>query len=169
PKPPSHAGQSTPLPNGPEPADPDDPTMKPSMRSRLEQLAHRLIEIDALLAEPDSTADMDQFRKLTRERAELEPVVAAFTAWQRAETDCEGARELMSDPEMKDMAAEELEVAEERLEALEAELQVLLLPRDPDDDRSVFLEIRAGTGGDESALFAGDLLRMYMRYAEAQG
>ncbi|WP_269496632.1 peptide chain release factor 1 [Castellaniella sp. S9] len=143
--------------------------MKPSMRSRLEQLAHRLIEIDALLAEPDSAADMDRFRKLTRERAELDPVVAAFTAWQRAETDREGARELMSDPEMRDMAAEELEAAEGRLEALEGELQVLLLPRDPDDDRSVFLEIRAGTGGDESALFAGDLLRMYMRYAESQG
>src|SRR5690606_19934377 len=128
-----------------------------------------LIEIDALLAEPDSAADMDRFRKLTRERAELDPVVTAFTAWQRAETDRDGARELMSDPEMKDMAAEELASADGRLEALEGELQVLLLPRDPDDDRSVFLEIRAGTGGDESALFAGDLLRMYMRYAENQG
>ncbi len=143
--------------------------MKPSMRSRLEQLAHRLIEIDALLAEPDGADDLDRFRKLTRERAELEPVVEAFKAWQRAEADREGARELLSDPEMKDMAEEELESAEARLEALEGELQVLLLPRDPDDDRSVFLEIRAGTGGDESALFAGDLLRMYMRYAESQG
>ncbi|HUH41106.1 MAG TPA: peptide chain release factor 1 [Castellaniella sp.] len=143
--------------------------MKSSMRSRLEQLAHRLIEIDALLAEPDSAHDLDRFRKLTRERAELEPVVEVFTAWQRAELDRQGARELLSDPEMKDMAQEEMDQADQRLETLEADLQILLLPRDPDDDRSVFLEIRAGTGGDESALFAGDLLRMYTRYAEAQG
>ncbi|WP_368641057.1 peptide chain release factor 1 [Castellaniella ginsengisoli] len=143
--------------------------MKSSMRSRLEQLGHRLAEIDALLAEPDSAADMDRFRKWTRERAELEPVVRVFESWQRASEDRDAAREMLSDPDMKALAEEELAGADARIEALEGELQILLLPRDPDDDRSVFLEIRAGTGGDESALFAGDLLRMYSRYAEVRG
>ncbi|SPU51208.1 peptide chain release factor 1 [Bordetella trematum] len=143
--------------------------MKSSMRSRLEQLAHRLIEVDALLAEPETASDMDRFRKLSRERAELEPVVVAFNGFQASESDLVTAQEMLADPEMRDMAEEEIETARERLQALEAELQVLLLPRDPDDGRSVFLEIRAGTGGDESALFSGDLLRMYSRYAEGQG
>lgn len=139
------------------------------MRSRLEQLSHRLAEIDAMLAEPDSAKDMDRFRKLTRERAELEPVVDVFGAWERACADRKAAREMLSDPEMKELAEEELAGADERIDQLEADLQILLLPKDPDDDRSVFLEIRAGTGGDESALFAGDLLRMYARYAEIHG
>ncbi|HET8598395.1 MAG TPA: peptide chain release factor 1 [Castellaniella sp.] len=143
--------------------------MKSSMRSRLEQLSHRLAEIDAMLAEPDSADDMDRFRKLTRERAELEPVVRVFESWERACDDQTTARELLADPDMKALAEEELAGAQERIDRLEAELQILLLPKDPDDDRSVFLEIRAGTGGDESALFAGDLLRMYMRYAETRG
>lgn len=143
--------------------------MKSSMRGRLEQLAHRLIEIDAMLAEPEIAGNMDKFRKLSRERAELDPVVQAFNEYVRAEEDMQAAQEMMSDPEMKAMAEEEYEVSKDRIEALEAELQVLLLPRDPDDSRNVFLEIRAGTGGDESALFAGDLLRMYSRYAESLG
>lgn len=143
--------------------------MKSSMRSRLERLAHRLIEIDALLAEPDSANDMNRFRKISRERSELEPVVEAFNAYVAAETDLIAAREMMGDPEMRELAEDEVEAAEARMAALDDELQVLLLPRDPDDDRSVFLEIRAGTGGDESALFAGDLLRMYSRYAETRG
>ncbi|CAM5183095.1 Peptide chain release factor 1 OS=Castellaniella defragrans OX=75697 GN=prfA PE=3 SV=1 [Castellaniella denitrificans] len=143
--------------------------MKSSMRSRLEQLGHRLAEIDALLAEPDSADDMDRFRKWTRERAELEPVVRVFESWLRACDDRDAARDMLSDPDMKALAEEELSGADARIEALEAELQILLLPKDPDDDRSVFLEIRAGTGGDESALFAGDLLRMYTRYAEIRG
>ncbi len=143
--------------------------MKSSMRSRLEQLGHRLAEIDALLAEPDSADDMDRFRKWTRERAELEPVVRVFESWQRACDDRDAARDMLSDPDMKALAEEELAGADARIEALEAELRILLLPKDPDDDRSVFLEIRAGTGGDESALFAGDLLRMYTRYAEVRG
>lgn len=143
--------------------------MKSSMRSRLEQLAHRLIEIDAMLAEPEIAGDMDKYRKLSRERSELDPVVQAFNEYVRAEADLQAAQEMMSDPEMKEMAEEEYELAKSRIEELEAELQVLLLPRDPDDDRNVFLEIRAGTGGDESALFAGDLLRMYSRYAESHG
>jgi len=143
--------------------------MKPSMRARLEQLARRLIEVDALLAEPETAADMDRFRKLSRERAELEPVAAAFNEYAAAEADLETAQGLLADPEMKEMAQEEIERSRAVIEDLEARLQVLLLPRDPDDDRSVFLEIRAGTGGDESALFSGDLLRMYARYAEQRG
>lgn len=139
------------------------------MRGRLEQLAHRLIEIDAMLAEPEIAVNMEKFRKLSRERAELDPVVQVFNEYVRNEEDMQAAQEMMSDPEMKAMAEEEYEVGKGRIETLEAELQVLLLPRDPDDGRNVFLEIRAGTGGDESALFAGDLLRMYSRYAESLG
>lgn len=139
------------------------------MRSRLEQLAHRLIEVDAMLAEPDTASAMDRFRKLSRERAELEPVVTVFNQFLATEGDIQAARDMQADPEMRDMADEELALGEDRLEKLAAELQILLLPRDPDDNRSVFLEIRAGTGGDESALFAGDLLRMYTRFAEGQG
>ena len=143
--------------------------MKNSMRDRLGQLARRLIEVDALLAEPDAAADMDRFRKLSRERAELEPVVVAFKAYTGAEDDLATAQEMLSDPEMKAMAEDEIRTARARIEELDAALQVLLLPRDPDDGRSLFLEIRAGTGGDESALFSGDLLRMYTRYAERLG
>ncbi len=143
--------------------------MKPSMRNRLEQLAHRLIEVDALLAEPEIANDMDRYRKITRERAELEPVVNVFNAYEAAEADIKAAQEMMSDPEMREMAEDEVKIGKDKIEKLEEELQVLLLPRDPDDSRSVFLEIRAGTGGDESALFSGDLFRMYSRYAEHQG
>ncbi|WP_322997607.1 peptide chain release factor 1 [Castellaniella sp.] len=143
--------------------------MKSSMRSRLEQLSHRLAEIDAMLAEPDAADDMDRFRKLSRERSELDPVVQVFESWEQACADRDTAREMLADPDMKALAEEELAGADERIERLEAELQILLLPKDPDDDRSVFLEVRAGTGGDESALFAGDLLRMYTRYAEIRG
>ena len=139
------------------------------MRGRLEQLAHRLIEVDALLAEPDSASDMDRFRKLSRERADIEPVVEAFKNFQRTEADLAAAQEMLSDPEMRDMAEEEIKAGKVRVEKLEAYLQILLLPKDPDDGRSLFLEIRAGTGGDESALFSGDLLRMYTRYAEPLG
>ncbi len=139
------------------------------MRGRLEQLAHRLIEVDALLAEPDSASDMDRFRKLSRERADIEPVVEAFKNFQRTEADLAGAQQMLSDPEMREMAEEEIKAGKARVEKLEADLQLLLLPRDPDDGRSLFLEIRAGTGGDESALFSGDLLRMYTRYAERLG
>ncbi len=139
------------------------------MRGRLEQLAHRLIEVDALLAEPDSASDMDRFRKLSRERADIEPVVEAFKNFQRTEADLAAAQEMLGDPEMRDLAEEEIKTDKALVEKLEADLQILLLPKDPNDGRSLFLEIRAGTGGDESALFSGDLLRMYTRYAERRG
>ncbi|MFV8512776.1 peptide chain release factor 1 [Ralstonia pseudosolanacearum] len=142
--------------------------MKPSMLSKLDQLAERTVEINALLAREDATANLDQYRKLTREHAELEPVVAQYAAWRQAEDDVTTAQELLADPDMKAFAEDEIRAARERMTTLEAELQRLLLPKDPNDHRNIFLEIRAGTGGDESALFAGDLLRMYTRYAERQ-
>lgn len=139
------------------------------MRSRLEQISQRLIEVDALLAEPEIASDMDRFRKLSRERSEIDPVVTLFRSYESTEADLQAAMEMSSDPELRDMAEEELKLAKERLEELEEQLQVQLLPRDPDDGRSVFLEVRAGTGGDESAIFSGDLFRMYSRYAEQKG
>lgn len=142
--------------------------MKPSLLVKLEQLTERLEEVNALLAQENATADMDQYRKLTREHAELDPLVALHTQWQQAQEDIRAAEEMMSDPEMKVFAQEELASAQSRIETLTLELQKMMLPKDPDDERNIFLEIRAGTGGDESALFAGDLLRMYTRYAERQ-
>lgn len=143
--------------------------MKDSMRDRLERLAHRLIELDVMLSEPDIASDMDSFRKFSRERAEIDPVVQAFNQYTATEGDMETAQEMMKDAELREMGEEEYRIAKDRLEVLEDELQVLLLPKDPDDGRSVYLEIRAGAGGDESAIFTGDLLRMYTRYAEQQG
>jgi peptide chain release factor 1 len=136
------------------------------MRSRLEQLTRRLAELDAMLAAPETARDMDSFRKLSRERSELEPVVNGFNAYVGTEEDIAAAQQMLSDPEMKALAEDELKSCKAQLEKLDADLQILLLPRDPDDGRSLFLEVRAGTGGDESALFAGDLLRMYTRFAE---
>ncbi|CBJ36721.1 peptide chain release factor RF-1 [Ralstonia solanacearum CMR15] len=138
------------------------------MLSKLDQLAERTVEINALLAREDATANLDQYRKLTREHAEIEPVVAQYAAWKQAEDDVTTAQELLADPDMKAFAEDEIRAAREHMTTLEAELQRLLLPKDPNDHRNIFLEIRAGTGGDESALFAGDLLRMYTRYAERQ-
>jgi peptide chain release factor 1 len=140
--------------------------MKPSMHSKLAQLAKRVTEIDALLSREDAARDMDRFRALGQERAEIEPVVAGFHDYNRAQADLLAAQEMLADPDMRVLAEEEIHAARGRIETLEGELQRLLLPKDPNDERNVFLEVRAGTGGDESALFAGDLLRMYMRYAE---
>ena len=136
------------------------------MHSKLAQLAKRMTEIDALLSREDAARDMDRFRALGQERADIEPVVAGFHEYNRAQADLLAAQEMLADPDMKVLAEEEIHAARGRIESLEDELQRLLLPKDPNDERNVFLEIRAGTGGDESALFAGDLLRMYMRYAE---
>lgn len=140
--------------------------MKPSMLFKLDQLANRLVELDELLMSEGATANMDSYRKMTREHAELSPLVAVYRQYQGALEDTEAARELLQDPDMKDFAQEEIDAAKERMAGLELELQKMLLPKDVNDERNIFLEIRAGTGGDESALFAGDLLRMYTRFAE---
>ncbi|WP_159880425.1 MULTISPECIES: peptide chain release factor 1 [Aquitalea] len=140
--------------------------MKPSIATKLSQLADRLEEVTHLLASESATADMDQFRKLTREHAELTPVVETFQQYQQCETDLATAGEMLSDPDMKEFAQLEIDEGREKMAALEVELQKLLLPKDPNDEKNIFLEIRAGTGGDEAALFAADLLRMYTRFAE---
>ncbi len=143
--------------------------MKQSIKDRLSQLCDRLMEVDALLSEPETMQDMDYFRKLSVERADIEPVVTLFKSYEQTVEDMQVAQEMMSDPDMKEMGEEEYQDCKERIERFEEELQIALLPKDPDDDRSVFLEIRAGTGGDESAIFSGDLFRMYARYAERYG
>ena len=136
------------------------------MLAKLNQLTERLEELNALLAQEGVTSDMDQFRKLSREHAELGPLVALYKDYMQAGADIETAQEMLADPDMKELAQEEIAAGRARIEQLETELQKMLLPKDPNDERNIFLEIRAGTGGDEAALFAGDLLRMYTRYAE---
>ena len=140
--------------------------MKPSMLATLDQLANRLVEVNDLLNQEEATANMDSYRNLTREHAELGPLVELYQAYQQANGDIEAAQEMQSDPDMKKFAQDEIQAAKVRMEQLEGNLQKMLLPKDPNDERNIFLEIRAGTGGGESALFAGDLLRMYTRFAE---
>jgi peptide chain release factor 1 len=140
--------------------------MKSSINQKLSSLVDRLAEVDRLLADPSVVDDMDNYRKITREHAELSPVVALFNDYQKTEADIAAAQEMASDPEMREFADEEIKAGKAKLEALEVDLQKQLLPKDPNDDKNIFLEIRGGTGGDESALFAGDLFRMYTRYAE---
>lgn len=144
--------------------------MKASIVAKLEGLADRYLEVGALLSDPDVIADQQQFRELSREYAELEPVVLSFNRYREVMSDLEEAALLAddTDPEMRAMAEQELREGGARREQLETELQTLLLPRDPNDRANVFLEIRAGTGGDEAAIFAGDLFRMYSRYAESR-
>ena len=143
--------------------------MKPTIASKLAQLSARLEELNMLLSSEDVTRDMDNYRKLTREHAEIGPVVDLYAAYRKSERDVAAAAELAGDPEMRELAEAEVRDGRRRLEEIEALLQKELLPKDPSDERNIFLEIRAGTGGDESALFAGDLFRMYVRYAERQG
>jgi peptide chain release factor 1 len=140
--------------------------MNASMLAKLSRLEERLEELSQLLSAQEATRDMAEYRKLNREHAELVEVVEHFVAWRRARTDRDTAEQLREDPDLREFAAEEIAAADARLADEATTLERLLLPRDPDDARDVFLEIRAGTGGDESALFAGDLLRMYLRYAE---
>jgi peptide chain release factor 1 len=140
--------------------------MKPSLLVKLQQLAERLEAVDRLLSAPDVANRMDEFRKLSKERADLAPVVEGFRSYEALQSDFTAAQEWLNDPELKAFAQDEVATLKSALEDKDAELQRLLLPKDPNDDRNVILEIRAGTGGDESALFSGDLLRMYMRYAE---
>jgi peptide chain release factor 1 len=142
--------------------------MKPSMKAKLEQLDARLAELNSLLVQEEITKDMDQYRKLNREHAEISPVVEQFQLFQQAEADEKAALGMQNDPDMRDFADDEVKDARLRMENMQADLQRLLLPKDPNDDKNIFLEIRAGTGGDESALFAADLFRMYTRFAERQ-
>jgi len=143
--------------------------MKPFLRQQLERYAFRLAELDFLLSREDIMGDMKQFLLLSREHTEVGQVAARFARYTQRESDLAAAQEMKSDPDMAEMAEEEIASAQAELTRLEAELQRMLLPKDPDDARNAFMEIRAGTGGDESALFAADLMRMYTRYAERQG
>ncbi len=142
--------------------------MKDSVAHKLAQIDARLTELNHLLAAEDATADMEQFRKLSCEHAELTPVVEHYQAYRQAAEDLATAEGMLGDPELRELAESEIEAAKAKLASLEINLQKLLLPKDPNDERNIFLEIRAGTGGNESALFAGDLFRMYSRYAERQ-
>ena len=145
--------------------------MNPSVARKLDSLMDRFEEVGALLSDPETINDQTRFRTLSQEYSQLEPVVKTYRSYQQALADLEAARALLKDPdpELRAMANEELETAREKIETLELELQKLLLPRDPWDDYNIYLEIRAGTGGDEAAIFAGDLFRMYSRYAEQRG
>ncbi len=145
--------------------------LNPTLARKLESIVERVQEVSALLAEPDVMADNDRFRALSVEYAQLNPVVGCFEALKKAQEDEAAAREMQKDPDpgLRALADEELAAAQARREQLELELQKHLLPKDPDDNKNVYLEIRAGTGGDEAAIFAGDLFRMYSRYAESKG
>lgn len=140
--------------------------MKESILQKLENLNERYAEIAVLLGENEVISDQDQFRKLSIEYSQLEPVALGFRDYQRSLDDMATAQEMLADPEMRDMAVEELSIAKARRDEQELELQKLLLPKDPHDGSNIFLEVRAGTGGDEAAIFAGDLFRMYARFAE---
>ncbi|MFQ5642153.1 MAG: peptide chain release factor 1 [Thiogranum sp.] len=144
--------------------------MNPSLERKLETIVERAQEVSALLADPDVIADNRRFRELSVEYAQINPVVSCFDALQQTREDEQAAQDMLQDPdpELKAMAEEELAAARARREQLELELQTHLLPRDPNDNKNVYLEIRAGTGGDEAAIFAGDLFRMYSRFAENQ-
>lgn len=142
--------------------------MKPSIKLKLETLIERHQEIAALLGEPEIISDQNKFRDLSREYSQLEDVVEKFKSYQNAEEDLSTAEEMLleDDPEMKQMAQDEIKATKQLLENYEKDLQTLLLPKDPNDDKNIFLEIRAGTGGDEASLFSGALFRMYSKYAE---
>jgi len=145
--------------------------MKPSVVQKLETLVERFEEVQALLSDPVVIGDQNRFRALSKEYAQLEDVVRSFREYQDAQGDLTSAHEMLQedDAEMREMAQEEIKAAKAQIDTLEQELQILLLPRDPQDDSNCFLEIRAGAGGDEAAIFAGDLYRMYSRYAETKG
>ncbi len=139
------------------------------MLEKLQAIVRRLDQVERQLSDPAIYADREMLTRLSREQKELTPIAAAFRAWQQAEDDCAQAQELLTDPEMRELAQEELRRARQERDRLSQELKTLLLPRDPNDDRNVILEVRAGIGGEEGALFAADLLRMYALYAERRG
>jgi peptide chain release factor 1 len=143
--------------------------MTPTLRRKLEALAERREELERLLADPGVVGDNERFRNFSREFAQLEPVATTLAEEARAKADLAAAEAMRADPDLRELADEEIAAAEQRLQALDASLALLLVPRDPRDDGNLFLEVRAGTGGDEAAIFAGDLFRMYARFAERQG
>jgi len=143
--------------------------VKATLRAKLDSLVGRLEVLNGLLAAENATRDMDAFRRLSREQAEVSAVVSLFQDYLQAERDANDARDMAAEASMKSYADEELKKARAAMERLEAELQKALLPKDPNDERNTFLEVRAGSGGDEASLFAGELFRMYVRYAERKG
>ncbi|OAV06950.1 peptide chain release factor 1 [Moraxella catarrhalis] len=143
--------------------------MKESLRHRLDQMVDRFEEVTALLSDPDTISDNKKFRELSMEHSDLSEITVTWKDFVQAEADLQTANELLSDPEMKEMALDEIEVARANIEMLEERLNVMMLPKDPNDKATAFLEIRAGTGGDEAAIFSGDLFRMYQKYAQSQG
>jgi len=145
--------------------------MKPSIKIKLETISERFDEIAVLLSQPEIQSDQNQFRSLSQEYSQINPLVDCYKRYIESEESMLSAQEMLEedDAEMREMAAEEIKEAKAAQESLETELQILLLPQDPNDDRNIYLEVRAGTGGDEAAIFSGDLARMYTRYAETQG
>jgi peptide chain release factor 1 len=145
--------------------------MKPSIEQKLQNLCERHDEISALLSEPDTQANQNKFRSLSQEYAQISPLVDCYKRYESLLESLAAAKDMAndSDPEMRELAKEEISETEKDIEDLETELQVLLLPKDPNDTRNIFLEVRAGTGGDEAAIFSGDLARMYQRFAEKKG
>jgi len=143
--------------------------MKDSIQQKLQSLSDRLMELDRQLEDPNVVGNMDNYRKITKEHAEISPVVALYKDHRKSEDDVAAAMEMGKDPEMRDFAEDEIKAGRAKLDEIEIALQKALLPKDPNDEKNIFIEVRGGTGGDESALFAGDLFRMYTRYAERQG
>lgn len=143
--------------------------MKESIIAKLDSLKERYEELEALLGDPSVISDQDKFRAYSKEYAQLENVVKCFNRWNQLTSNIQEAKALLNDPEMKEMAQLEIEESQTAQEEVEQQLQILLLPRDPNDEYNAYLEIRAGTGGDEAGIFAGDLFRMYSRYAESKG
>ena len=145
--------------------------MKPSIQAKLDHLTDRFEELSALLSDPDTLSNQEKYRNYSKEYSDLEPIIQAYQAYQQTQEGIEAAQQMASDEdlEMREMAREEMLSLQAELEPLELEIQRLLIPRDPNDSRNIFLEVRAGTGGDEAALFAGDLFKMYSRYAEDKG
>lgn len=143
--------------------------MKESLRFRLDQMVDRFEEVTALLSDPDTISDGKKFRALSVEHSDLSEITEVWRKYTQAEEDLATATEMLSDPDMKDMATEEIDSAKAIINELEEVLNVMMLPKDPNDKATAFLEIRAGTGGDEAAIFSGDLFRMYQKYAASQG
>lgn len=143
--------------------------MKESLRLRLDQLVDRYEELNALLADVEVISDNNKFRKLSREHSELQEITAVWQQYTQAEADIVTAEEMLAEPDFKEMAQEEIKENKALIDNLESQLNILMIPKDPNDANAAFLEVRAGTGGDEAAIFSGDLFRMYSKYAETQG